>query len=279
MDESPETARSSSARWFLSVALALLVVGSVAGHALGSPTPNRVATPGVDAPDAEQTSPGKDISPGQDIGLGWDISPGRDSRVEQGDADLDVDCNESAVRVTAPAGFEYTLQVSNVVVTASSTEVYTTATTESGNATVNLTAAGPVYAFASSDAGLVASAFENCAPVGGSGPNATTRTSGANVSVAVDCDASEVRVVAPADTAYTLRVSNVVVTATSTEAYTTAQTASGNATVAVGDGAIAAFVFASDGTGDGDSAVASAFENCGTAGPNREATATTAEYE
>lgn len=242
MDEPSKSERSCSAtRMLLSVGLALLVVGSLAGHAVGSPGVADVTTPRADALDAHAEQDGVDV------------------RTEQNSVDLEVDCNESAVRVTAPASFEYTLRVSSVVVTPSSSEVFTTTTTESGNATANLTEGGPAYAFVSSDDGLVASAFQNCAlSAGPDAPTVTTRAPEPGVASAeIDCNAGEVRVTAPSDYAYNLRVSNVVATPQSTEVFTTSMTASGNATVPVGDaGAVAAFVSNETGT------VASAFENC-----------------
>lgn len=231
MDKFPKPGRDrSTASGLLAVGLAVLVVGSLAGHAVGSPGRIHVTTPPAGAFDAEKDN-----------------------------VTLDVDCDESVVRVTAPAAFEYTLRVSNVVVTPQSTEAFTATTTESGNATVSLTEDGPVYAFVSSEVGLVASAFENCTlSTDSQTPTETTRAPGSGVASAeIDCNASEVRIAAPSEFAYTLRVSNIVATPQSTEVFTTALTASGNATVPLGNaGAVAVFVSNETGT------VANAFDNC-----------------
>lgn len=242
MNQPPRSERSRAARRLLSVGLALLVVGNLSGYAVGTPGPSAAASPRPDAPRPDAL----DVE--QELGID----------AEQERVDLNVDCNESVVRVTAPARFEYVLRVSNLYVTASGTEVFTTATTESGNATVNLSEQGPVYAFLFSDAGLAASTFEDCTRDGATRGPGTTQTPGPSAATLdVDCGAGEVRVAAPADFAYTLRVSTIAVTTSSTEVFTTATTGTGNATVPVGaaDG-IAAFV------SNGTETVASAFENC-----------------
>jgi hypothetical protein len=256
----------SPIRSLLSVGLALLVVGSLTGHAVG--TSAAVGSPVAGSPAADAAAlPDADVLDSPDTAA-LDATTPRDSpdiAAQRNPADIDVDCNESVVRVTAPSDFSYTLRVSTVLVAPTGTEVFTTTATQSGNATVSLSERGPVYAFAFSGTGLVASAFENCAaddrrrgPDATTGPETTTGPPGPGVPTAdVDCDAGEVRVVAPSDFSYTLRVSTLFVTPSSTEVFTTARTVSGNATVAV-ENADGVAVSVSNETG----AVASAFENC-----------------
>lgn len=252
MSQQPDSGRSHGTWRFAAVCLALVLV--VSGLAVGVPGP----AVGTTAPtDARSTA--ADHLDG--------FATEHDITTERDNVSVEIDCNESEVRVTAPEQFEYTLRVSNVVVTPERSEVLTTTTTESGNATVSLTESAPVYVFVSTGAGLATSAFENCALVAEQANATTTTTEPAPASVTVDCNASEVRVGAPADFSYTVQVSNIVVTPESTQVSTTGLSASGNATVSVGDaGAVAAFVSNETGT------VVSTFENCEFEAENRTTT-------
>lgn len=243
MTELPESGRCrSTTRRLLSVCLAFALVLSLSGNAVGTLAAVQPRT--------------------DDVGANADARLNVLSSV-QDDVTLEIDCNESEVRVTAPGTFEYTLRVANVLVTPERSHVSTTTTTESGNATVSLSENAIVYAFASSDAEVVTSALQNCAleptpqaPNATQTPNATTQPPESDVaSVEIDCNASEVQVTAPGDFAYTLQISNIVATAASIDVSTTSRTATGNATVSLGDaGEISVFV--------SNETVTSAFENC-----------------
>lgn len=248
MTQQPASGGSGGAWRLAAVCLTLLVVP---GLAVGT------SASGTALPTAAEATPEADLAADH---LG-------EATAEQDSVSVEIDCNESEVRVSAPDQFQYVLRVSNVVVTPERSEVLATTTTESGDATVSLTESGPVYVFVSTGGGLAASAFENCALVDAQANETTTTTEPAPASVTVDCNASEVQVTASSDFSYQLRVSNIVVTPQSTQVFTTGLSGSGNTTVAVGDaGAVAVFI------SDGTETVVSAFENCEFEDENRTTT-------
>lgn len=169
------------------------------------------------------------------------------TNTEDGDnATLDIDCNASQVRVTAPDDYEYGLTVTVVNVTQSGTSTSTSSRTPlSGNATVEFADTGVVYAFVTDEStgDPVTSESARCSKLlEASAPNATD-----GPSIAIDCNESVIRFTAPEDVSYTAQVSSVDVSPTGSSTSTVSRTAEGNTTMSVDDELVIALASAESG--------------------------------
>lgn len=173
-------------------------------------------------------------------------SPANDTLLDVRDAEhsdnatVDIDCNASQVRVTAPDDYEYGLTVATVNVTQSGTSTSTSSQTPlAGNATVEFSQADVVYAFVTDESTgkPMVSQVAGCSEL--LAANETDATDGP--SIAIDCNESVVRFTAPDDVSYTARVSSVDVSPTGSSSSSVSQTAAGNTTVSVDDGLVVAF--------------------------------------
>ncbi|ELZ13178.1 hypothetical protein C477_22010 [Haloterrigena salina JCM 13891] len=172
---------------------------------------------------------------------------------------VEIDCDESAVLVTAPDDAEYGLSVVNVGPSGTSTSTAKRAPL-AGNATVTVDDADIVYAFVTDalTGEPITSAVAQCVE-----EPRTETTDGP--SIAVDCNESAVRFTAPDAVAYTARVSSVDVSPTGASTGTVSGTVTGNATVPIGDELIVALAS----TDDADDPIV-AIRDCGrTAGDER----------
>lgn len=155
-------------------------------------------------------------------------------------ATVDIDCNASQVRVTAPDDYEYGLTVTVVNVTQSGTSTSTLSRTPlSGNATAEFDGTGVVYGFVTdaSTGDPVLTESRHCGDLPGTNP---TNKTGAP-SIAVDCNESVVNFTAPETVSYTAKVSSVDVSPTGSSSSTVSRTAKGNTTMATTGELVIAF--------------------------------------
>ncbi|MDS0473435.1 hypothetical protein [Natrinema sp. 1APR25-10V2] len=152
------------------------------------------------------------------------------NETDSDDATIDIDCDTSQVRVTAPEDYEYGLTVSAVNVTQSGTSTNSSSRTPlSGNTTTEFSGTEVVYAFVTDESTgeTRLTASEQCGELPGA--NETNATAGP--SITIDCNETVVRFVAPEDVSYTGQVSSVDVSPTGTSTSTVSGTTEGNTTV------------------------------------------------
>lgn len=163
---------------------------------------------------------------------------------DNNDVTVEIDCNTSQVRVTAPVDDDYGLTVVETSRLGADTST-SRQTPLSGNTTVEVNEAEVVYAYVTdaSTGEPITTAVTQCEELPETA--ATNETDGP--SIAIDCDENAVRFTAPEDVSYTARVSSVDVSPTGASTGSMSRTAEGNTTISANGELVMASLDAGDG--------------------------------
>lgn len=181
--------------------------------------------------------------PGTGSGPAGDAPTSATNETDSDDVTVGIDCDASQARVTAPEDYEYGLTVSAVNVTRSGTGTSSSSRAPlSGSATTEFGGTEVVYAFVTDESTreTITAASEQCGELPGANETSETNAT-AGPSIAIDCNESVVRFVAPEDVSYTGKVTSVDVSPTGSSTSSVSGTADGDTIVPTEGGLIIAF--------------------------------------